>query len=1184
MGLSRVEYSLDNGATFAAASGTASWSATVDSTTVPDGGLPIMARSTDSAGNVAYDFVTVIVENADPTVEIINPQADDLAFSGYLPIIGLANKLAGAGDYVEVSLDGAAYTQTGVDFNGMVWKYLIDTTALTEALHTISVRGYRDSDDVYTAVVERTFFVDQTVPNVSIDTPASGSYIKGIVDFTGTSQDDTGVDRVDLSFDGGSTWQTVTGTTSWSHSLASTALADGAITVIARALDLSEPPLSGTISIPVVIDNNNPTISLDAPADGAVASDVIHFSGSSSDTVGVETVELQFGAGNDFLAVNGTTSWNLDFDPWDPPVPMTPLANGSYAVTVHAIDFADNVAQTSITVKVDANMPSVTNVLGVVDGGHYKGAVAISGDVGDADFGDTVDAVEISMDGGLGWAAVSGFTAGSSSFNHSLDTTGHSDGQYILVIRATDNWGGSSQLAYDVTIDNTLPVLAVIQPAESADVSGNVLVTGSITESNLDTLDITITDGVTTVTDSLSPSAGQWSYLWDSSAFAVGSVTITVDALDLAGNSGQAVRVVQKTNTTASISITSPSTGTYQKATVAVTGTSSTPLGAVTAVDVSLDGGSTYLPATDTSGGTWATWEYILDTTTLSGDGSYDVMARVTTDSTPVNTSAIVIIVDNTLPALAVTSPTAAFVGANALYGQVTIEGTATDANPDTAVVEISYDSGSSWTPVATSGYETFSHLWDTQTAVPGSAQDGIQLRASATDLAGNSATSAVITVDVHPYISALSVSTASRGESITVSGSNFNASSLVFKAGAGTVDGTITAQTATSVSVTVPATATSGNVYALTNGLASNAKNLDIWGITTHAATTWLSASSDGGSIYSTYIASGAAGARYQVFRKDGGATVQVSPEIDEKPTIVSSAVAGLGTEIFVAYTNTKNETNHPIGVSVHRSTDGGASFGTRTMPTTAAVNFLSMAVWDPDSLVADNTQVWLAGYDTATASLVVFSSTDSGATWTSATVDETSADVGRYASLDLYSDDPVTPAAYYPVVAYRDTANQILKLAYWDGSAWTLRIVDETGNVGDYADLDVDADGGAHISYFDGNSGDLKYAHASAVDGGFSTQVAVSAGIAGFYTALAADAAGTPHIVFYDFSSNSMVYTYWDGAAWPTYRIPEKDAFSWPGTITGNFVHVVIDADDGKPWFFYPAGANYKLANFIQ
>lgn len=49
MGLSRVEYSLDNGATFAAASGTASWSATVDSTTVPDGGLPIMARSTDSA-------------------------------------------------------------------------------------------------------------------------------------------------------------------------------------------------------------------------------------------------------------------------------------------------------------------------------------------------------------------------------------------------------------------------------------------------------------------------------------------------------------------------------------------------------------------------------------------------------------------------------------------------------------------------------------------------------------------------------------------------------------------------------------------------------------------------------------------------------------------------------------------------------------------------------------------------------------------------------------------------------------------------------------------------------------------------------------------------------------------------------------------------------------------------------
>ena len=416
------------------------------------------------------------------------------------------------------------------------------------------------------------------------------------------------------------------------------------------------------------------------------------------------------------------------------------------------------------------------------------------------------------------------------------------------------------------------------------------------------------------------------------------------------------------------------------------------------------------------------------------------------------------------------------------------------------------------------------------------------------------------------------------------MSGSNFNASSLVFKAGAGTVDGTITAQTATSVSVTVSATATSGNVYALTNGLASNAKNLDIWSIATHAATTWLSASSDGGSIYSTYTLSSGP-YRYQMFRIDSAAPVYVSASTEEKADIISSSVASNGAEKFVAYTNTRDGlANHLEGVSIHRSVDGGASFGAAVEVSPSFVNFLSMAVWDPDSLVADNTQVWLAGYDTATASLVVFSSTDSGATWTSATVDETSADVGRYASLDLYPDDPVTPAAYYPVVAYRDTANQILKLAYWDGSAWTLRIVDETGNVGDYADLDVDADGGAHISYFDGNSGDLKYAYASAVDGGFSTQVAVSAGIAGFYTALAADAAGTPHIVFYDFSSNSMVYTYWDGAAWPTYRIPEKDAFSWPGTITGNFVHVVIDADDGKPWFFYPAGANYKLANFIQ
>src|SRR4029450_1800148 len=76
------------------------------------------------------------------------------------------------------------------------------------------------------------------VPTVSIASPASAaSVLMGITtSINGTAADSGGeVAGIEVSTDGGATWQAATGTTSWSYNW--TPASVGTVTVLARATD-----------------------------------------------------------------------------------------------------------------------------------------------------------------------------------------------------------------------------------------------------------------------------------------------------------------------------------------------------------------------------------------------------------------------------------------------------------------------------------------------------------------------------------------------------------------------------------------------------------------------------------------------------------------------------------------------------------------------------------------------------------------------------------------------------------------------------------------------------------------------------------------------------------------------------------------------------------------------------------
>jgi hypothetical protein len=201
-------------------------------------------------------------------------------------------------------------------------------------------------------------YVDAENPTVRLTAPGAGR-VRGTVLLTADAADNARVDRVTFSIGGRSVDDR---SSTYSGSISTVGLSDGAATATATAFDTAGRKASSSVA--VTIDNTAPTVTITGPSDQSLKpSAPLNWKLEPSDkTSPVDLVQCAVtpAGGTPALAActGGTTGHSA-----------SGLADGSYTLSVLVRDAAGNSSTTTRSFTIDGTEPETTIASGLADGG-----------------------------------------------------------------------------------------------------------------------------------------------------------------------------------------------------------------------------------------------------------------------------------------------------------------------------------------------------------------------------------------------------------------------------------------------------------------------------------------------------------------------------------------------------------------------------------------------------------------------------------------------------------------------------------------------------------------------------------------------------------------------------------------------------------------------------------------------
>ncbi|HEX7897825.1 MAG TPA: metallophosphoesterase [Planctomycetota bacterium] len=299
------------------------------------------------------DFFSIVkggtADTTAPAISITAPTTSTTHTASSTPLAlgGTASDNVGV---TAVTWSNAATGGTGTASGTTSWTASI---ALAAGANAITVRAQDAAGNVSTDTITATYAPgDAIVPVIQIATPTTSTThtaSSSPLALGGTASDNVGVTAVTWSNAATGGAGTASGTTSWTASIA---LVAGANAITVRAQDAAGNVSTDAVTVtyvPPAGDSTPPLLTVVSPSATpySTTSEPLMVSGDATDNVGVAAVTWSNAATGESGTASGTSTWSASI----------PLAAGSNAVTITALDGAGNAAQRVLTLVYTAAAP-----------------------------------------------------------------------------------------------------------------------------------------------------------------------------------------------------------------------------------------------------------------------------------------------------------------------------------------------------------------------------------------------------------------------------------------------------------------------------------------------------------------------------------------------------------------------------------------------------------------------------------------------------------------------------------------------------------------------------------------------------------------------------------------------------------------------------------------------------------
>ncbi len=447
--LQSVEYRIDN-TNWEKMNFVSPWSAFWNTSNFADGEHTLTVRAIDNASHIAEQSIIVIVDNNFPTLMIRAPIPNEYIEGTYtfqatsMDIVGI--------DYVEITVFGITQTMSHNPLTGY-YEYTVNTFTELDGTYDVSMTSY-DFSGKPTTVGPRSFNVDNNDPLLTIDKPVDGEYISDNY-IVGVTSSDIFIAAVEYKVDT-TQWVTMTGPQpNWTGVWNTTKFTDGGHTLTIRARDAAGHVTEH--SVDVVLDNHDPTITINSPISGQYIDGVFTFQIAAEDSpsveqIGIDYVEITIFGSTQLALYNGLTGY------YEYMISTYAINDDTYNVTASAYDLSGKWAFAGpIYFNVDNNAPLlIMNSPG--NGEYVEGDYIINVTA--------IDAFTFSVEYRIDMTNWIGMTPQPNDFWTTFwNTTKDIDGNHRITLRALDYSGKVTEQWVDVFVDNFGPTCTIVSPA-----------------------------------------------------------------------------------------------------------------------------------------------------------------------------------------------------------------------------------------------------------------------------------------------------------------------------------------------------------------------------------------------------------------------------------------------------------------------------------------------------------------------------------------------------------------------------------------------------------------------------------------------------------------------------------------------------------------------------------------------